>query len=66
MISGFHMMKKTDHTDDEIQNIRDTAYELKRFHTVFYTCHCTGIPAYEIMKDILGEQLHYVHCGEEI
>lgn len=66
MVSGFHMMKKTDHTYDEIQNIRNTAYELKRYHTVFYTCHCTGLPAYDIMKEILGGQLHYVHCGEEI
>lgn len=66
VISGFHMMKKTDYTEEEIQNIRDTACELKRYHTMFYTCHCTGIPAYEIMKEIMGEQLHYVHCGEEI
>lgn len=66
MVSGFLMMKKTDYTNDEIQNIRNTAYELKRYHTVFYTCHCTGLPAYDIMKEILGGQLHYVHCGEEI
>lgn len=66
VVSGFHMMKKTDHTEEEIRNICDTARELKRCHTVFYTCHCTGIPAYEAMKGIMGEQLHYVHCGEEI
>lgn len=66
VVSGFHMMKKTDYTEAEIQNIRDTAHELKKYHTVFYTCHCTGIPAYERMKEIMGEKLHYVHCGEEI
>lgn len=66
VVSGFHMMKKIGHTGEELRNIRDTAQELKRCHTVFYTCHCTGIPAYETMKEIMGEQLHYVHCGEEI
>lgn len=66
VISGFHMMKKTEYTEKEKQNIRDTAHELKQYHTVFYTCHCTGIPAYEEMKEIMGEQLQYVHCGDEI
>lgn len=66
VISGFHMMKKTEYTEREKQNIRDTAHELKQYHTIFYTCHCTGIPAYEEMKEIMGEQLQYVHCGDEI
>lgn len=65
-VSGFHMMKKTDYTSEDIRNIRNTAYELTQYPTVFYTCHCTGIPAYQMMKEIMGEQLHYVHCGEEI
>lgn len=66
VVSGFHLMKKTEHTEEEMQNIRETACELQRLRTVFYTCHCTGVPAYEMMKEIMGDQLHYVHCGEEI
>lgn len=67
VISGFHMMKKSEYTEDERQNIRDTACELKRYDgTDFYTCHCTGQEAYDRMQEIMGEQLHYVHCGEEI
>ena len=46
--------------------IIDTAKELKKYHTTFYTCHCTGIPAYESMRCIMGSQLHYVHCGDEV
>lgn len=66
VVSGFHMMKKIDYTDEEIRSIRDTAYALTQYRAIFYTCHCTGVPAYQIMKEILGEQLHYVHCGEQI
>ena len=67
VISGFHMMKKTDYSFDEIKAIVHTAHELKEFKkTVFYTGHCTGERAFEIMKEIMGGQLVYVHCGDEV
>ena len=65
-ISGFHLMKKTEYSKEEIQEITDIGNELKKYSTHFITCHCTGEPAYEIMKLIMGEQLQYVHCGEEV
>lgn len=30
------------------------------------TSHCTGLPAFDIMKNIMGDKLEYVHSGEEI
>lgn len=66
VISGFHLMKKTDHSDEELREIISTAEELKKYHAMFYTCHCTGIPAYQIMKNTMGDQLEYVHSGDEV
>ena len=66
VISGFHLMKKTDYTDEERSQIIATAKELKNYHTIFYTCHCTGVTAYDLMKRIMGNQLKYVHSGDEI
>ena len=66
VISGFHLMKKTDHTAGEIREIEDTARALTQYDTVFYTCHCTGLPAFERMKQIMGSRLEYVHSGDEI
>lgn len=66
LISGFHMMKSTEYTADEIETIRQTAYELKKYRTKYYTGHCTGEPAFKIMKEILGDQIEYVRSGEEI
>lgn len=66
VISGFHLMKKTDYTGDEIREIEEIAGELKKYSTRFITCHCTGIPAFDRMKVIMGDQLAYVHSGEEI
>ncbi len=64
VLSGFHMQKKQGVTEQDIQEIQATARELAGMSTRFYTGHCTGIEAFGIMKDIMGEQLHYVHCGD--
>ena len=66
VVSGFHLMKKTEYNESEIEEIKDIAEELKKYTSRFVTCHCTGIPAYEIMKPVLGDRLEYVHSGEEI
>ena len=66
VISGFHLMKDGEYTDEEIGEIIDTAKELKESSTRFYTCHCTGLPAYRVMKSIMGDQLEYVHCGDTV
>ena len=66
VISGFHLMKKTPYREEEIREIEDIARELNKYPTIFFTCHCTGTDAFDIMKTIMGEKLSYVHSGEEI
>ncbi|MCR4715913.1 MAG: MBL fold metallo-hydrolase [Lachnospiraceae bacterium] len=66
VVSGFHLMKKVDYNDEEIEEIRHIAKELTSYKTKFVTCHCTGLYAFEIMKEIMGEQLDYAHSGDEI
>jgi 7,8-dihydropterin-6-yl-methyl-4-(beta-D-ribofuranosyl)aminobenzene 5'-phosphate synthase len=66
VISGFHMMKKHSYSDEDINMIIDTALALRQYKTVFYTGHCTGVEPYNAMKKLMGNQLHYVHCGDEI
>ncbi len=67
VITGFHMMKKDGtHTEEEKAVIVQTAKELAQMNTVFYSGHCTGIPAFEMMKKIMGNQLIALHSGEVI
>ena len=65
-ISGFHMMKKSGYSDEDINMIINTALELKKYRTVFYTGHCTGVEPYNAMKKLMDDQLRYVHSGDEI
>jgi 7,8-dihydropterin-6-yl-methyl-4-(beta-D-ribofuranosyl)aminobenzene 5'-phosphate synthase len=67
VITGFHMMKKDgEHTEDEKAVIIQTAQELSKLDTFFYSGHCTGIPAFEMMKEIMGNKLIALHSGEQI
>ncbi len=66
VVSGFHLMLKREYREKELLEVRAIAEELSKYPTKFYTCHCTGVPAFEEMKKIMGNQLEYVHCGEEI
>ncbi len=67
VISGFHMMKRDgDYTYEEKAVIIQTARELSQMNTVFYSGHCTGTPAFEMMKEIMGDKLIALHSGEQI
>ena len=66
VVSGFHLMKKTDYSDSELDEIEAIAKELKGYPTKFVTCHCTGTAAFDVMKSIMGDSLEYVHSGEEV
>lgn len=66
VVSGFHMMKRDEYTEEDLKMIKETATELKKLDTMFYTGHCTGEIPYQILKEHMGEQLVYVHSGDEI
>lgn len=63
VISGFHM-KKQEYTVEDDALIIETAKQLSALPTKFYTGHCTGEYAFNMMKEIMGEQLIYVHSGD--
>ncbi|MCI5945127.1 MAG: MBL fold metallo-hydrolase [Eubacterium sp.] len=66
VISGFHMVKKMDYTEEETAYIRETAARLKQTGALFYTGHCTGQKAFDIMKEIMGDSLQAFHSGWEL
>ena len=67
VVSGFHMMKRDSaYSADEEAEILQTAAELSRLPTVFYTGHCTGTAAFDLMRKVMGAQLVALHSGSVI
>lgn len=66
VFSGFHMMKNSDYNEEDIAIIKGTAEELKKKHTIYYSGHCTSQAGFDILKEILGDQLQYMHSGTTV
>ena len=59
LIGGFHFSKLA--TDDP--RLRSAAEILKAIGCTCYTGHCTGQAQFDVMKQVLGDQLHYLRAG---
>ncbi|MBQ8826856.1 MAG: MBL fold metallo-hydrolase [Oscillospiraceae bacterium] len=64
VISGFHTMKKTDYTENDIKLVKDICSELMKTDIKFFTGHCTGELPCRIMKEIMGDQLTIIRSGD--
>ena len=66
VIGGFHLMKRTEFSEADTAEVTEIANRLKTYKSHFATCHCTGLPVFNQMKEIMGEQLSYVYSGDEV
>ena len=64
VISGFHMMKKNDYTEEDTNMIEETAHILSQMDTYFYSGHCTGEYPLRILNGIMKDKLTEIHSGE--
>lgn len=65
-IGGFHLMDLSVKKEENMQYLNRLAGELKQRKTQFYTCHCTGAKVYDILHDLMGEQMSYISTGTTI
>ena len=66
VIGGFHLMKRTEFSEADTTEIIEIANRLKKYKAHFATCHCTGIPVFNQMKEIMEDQLTYIRSGDEV
>ena len=66
VIGGFHLMKRTEFSEADTAEVTEIANRLKGYKSHFATCHCTGLPVFNQMKEIMGGQLSYVRSGDEV
>lgn len=63
VVAGFHLMAPSAGTVCDEASIRLLARELSCLKTRFYTFHCTGLAAYSLLRDELGDQISYLYTG---
>lgn len=66
VIGGFHLMKRTEFSEADTVEVTEIANRLRAYKAHFATCHCTGLPVFNQMKEIMGGQLSYVRSGDEV
>ena len=66
VIGGFHLMKRTEFSEADTAEVTEIANRLRAYKVHFATCHCTGLPVFNQMKEIMGNQLSYVRSGDEV
>ncbi len=65
-IGGYHLFNPMNKKSAPDTLLDDIIKELNKYPEVsFYTCHCTGLPAYQYLSQRM-EHMSYLACGEEI
>ena len=59
LIGGFHFMK----LDPQSPVLEETAKELLKYPTTYYTGHCTGQAQFDRLKSIMGNRLNEIKTG---
>ena len=59
---GFHFIRM----EPQGRDLHDAAAQLQQFPTRYFTGHCTGREQYDVLKESLGDRLHYLHTGTVI
>ena len=61
VVGGFHLLDEQE-TEEEIIALTQRL-KAKYLKTLFYTSHCTGDNVFEVMKDVMGEQIQSFSAG---
>lgn len=64
VFSGFHLYNPSNGVYEDKELIESIGNYIKNTGTKFFTCHCTGVEAYKILKGILGENIEYISAGD--
>lgn len=66
VIGGFHLYNRSKKQQEKLETIQEIAEWLLKTQAEYYTCHCTGLGPYGIMKDRMKEKLGYLATGSQL
>lgn len=65
VIGGFHLSSSSG-SHESFETLDRIAQYLLSTKAKSYTCHCTGLEPYKILKAKMGDQINYLSTGSEI
>lgn len=66
VIGGFHLYNHSANQSEAVDTVVAIGEYLSQLETKFYTCHCTGLEAYEVLRRQMGEQIQYIQVGDQV
>lgn len=66
VIGGFHLSNPISLIGVSSEQIEAIGEALKKKGYQYYTCHCTGESGYEMLRQVMREQIGYIHTGTEL
>ena len=66
VVGGFHLMDPSSGKLESLEFTRELARELSKRGARYFTFHCTGLDAYGVLRDELGERIGYLYAGARV
>lgn len=67
VFAGMHLTKSELTPSEQNEYLRYLAQLISQYQNMqIWTMHCTGIENFNILKTLLGDQIHYLSCGDEV
>lgn len=63
VVGGMHLMKAYPEKERQKMFCTGMAKKLQEHSCKYYTCHCTSVEAYEMLREEMGSQIHYLSAG---
>ncbi|MBR5259414.1 MAG: MBL fold metallo-hydrolase [Eggerthellaceae bacterium] len=66
VVAGFHLMNPSSGEVEDPKTVKAVAQFMAERPTRYYTFHCTGLNAYSLLRDTLGERVNYLYTSSRI
>ncbi len=66
VIGGFHLYNAANGKSEDKEVVKKIADYLMKTKSIYYTCHCTGVESYKLLKKYLGDKIRYLSAGSQI
>ncbi len=66
VVGGFHLARGSAGQSESPSLIQALGRHLAGTRAMFYTCHCTGIQPYSLLREVMAESIKYISTGDQI